>query len=79
MAKPSPSLTGPSKDSLMTDAPINLNKVRKARARADKRHQAEENAVKFGRSKIQRDREANQAATFRDRLDAHRLEDPERP
>ena len=34
--------------------PVNLNKVRKARARAEKRALANQNAVKFGRSKSQK-------------------------
>ena len=31
--------------------PVNLNRFRKAKARADKKARAEENAVKFGLSK----------------------------
>ena len=34
--------------------PINLGKVRKARARADKKARADENAVKFGRTKAEK-------------------------
>ena len=37
--------------------PVNLNKVRKARARAEKRARADENAAKFGRSKAEKDRD----------------------
>jgi len=33
---------------------VNLNKFRKAKARADKKAQADENAVTFGRSKAQK-------------------------
>ncbi|WP_412563241.1 DUF4169 family protein [Thalassobius sp. MITS945101] len=33
---------------------VNLNKFRKAKARADKKVQADENAVKFGRSKAEK-------------------------
>ena len=33
---------------------VNLNKLRKGRARAEARQQAEENAAKFGRSKTQK-------------------------
>ena len=39
------------------NTPVNLNKVRKARARAEKRARADENAVKFGRSKAEKDRD----------------------
>lgn len=34
--------------------PVNLNKARKAKARAQKRAQADANAVKFGRTKAER-------------------------
>lgn len=34
--------------------PINLNKVRKARVRADDKAQAAENRVRFGRSKAEK-------------------------
>ena len=34
--------------------PINLGKVRKARARADRKASADENAVKFGRTKAEK-------------------------
>ena len=39
----------------MSTAPINLNKVRKAKARADQRRKADENAVAFGRTKAEKD------------------------
>jgi hypothetical protein len=46
--------------------PINLNKARKARARADKQQRAAENRVKFGRTKVEkeRDRRAEERATI---------------
>ena len=37
---------------------VNLNKHRKQKARAEKRAQADENAVKFGRTKAQKAKEA---------------------
>ena len=37
--------------------PINLNKARKAKAKADKAQQASENRVKFGRTKAQKQAE----------------------
>ncbi|WP_319824092.1 DUF4169 family protein [Thalassovita sp.] len=35
--------------------PVNLNRFRKDKARADKKARADENAVKFGRTKAQKD------------------------
>lgn len=35
--------------------PVNLNRFRKEKARADKKARADENAVKFGRSKAEKD------------------------
>ena len=55
--------------------PINLNKARKARDRMKKKAQADENAVKFGRTKAQRVLEAAQTDKMRAALDRHRLED----
>jgi hypothetical protein len=37
---------------------INLNKARKAKARVEKSQRAEENRVRFGRTKAQRDADA---------------------
>ncbi len=55
--------------------PINLNKARKARDRVKKKAQADENAVKFGRTKAQRILEAAQSDKMRAALDRHRLDD----
>ncbi len=55
--------------------PINLNKARKARDRVKKKAQADENAVKFGRTKAQRVLEAAQSDKMRAALDRHRLDD----
>ena len=52
--------------------PINLNKARKAKGRKEARKRADENAVKFGRSKSEKQREkakADKAARF---IDAHK-------
>ena len=52
--------------------PINLNKVRKSRARAEKRAQADENAVRFGRTKAEKTRaQVDLAKQARD-LDGHK-------
>ena len=50
---------------------VNLNRVRKAAAKAGARRQADENAVKFGRTKAQRQLEAAQAEQAQARLAAH--------
>lgn len=47
----------------------NLNQFRKAKTRDDKRAKAEENAVKFGRTKAQRDLEKARAAKAKRDLD----------
>lgn len=41
--------------------PINLNKARKAKARADKEQRARENRIKFGRTKAQKAADTLQA------------------
>lgn len=49
--------------------PVNLNKVRKARARAEAKAKADENAVRFGRTKAQQLLDAAQAEKARKQLD----------
>jgi hypothetical protein len=53
---------------------VNLGRARKLRERAKKRAEADENAVKFGRTMAQRQREAAEAARARAVLEAHRRE-----
>jgi len=55
--------------------PVNLNKVRKARARAEDKARADANAVKHGRSKAQRLLEAARADKAKARLDQHKFDD----
>jgi hypothetical protein len=55
-------------------APINLNRARKSRAKTAKRLQADENAVKFGRSKAKKDADAAAAHKARKQLDGHKQE-----
>lgn len=62
----------------MTERPINLNRARKARAREEARRQADENAVKFGRSKAENARDKAQSDAQDSRLDGHRR-DPSDP
>lgn len=59
----------------MTDQPVNLNKYRKARARTESRAQADENAVKFGRTKAQRVLDAARNEKARQMLDRHIMDD----
>lgn len=51
---------------------VNLNRFRKAQDRVKKRAEADENAVKFGRTKAQRALEEAQAEQARATLEAHR-------
>ncbi len=55
--------------------PINLNKARKARAKASKEAQAQENRAKFGQPKSISRLEAARAKRRKDTLDAHKRED----
>ncbi len=55
--------------------PINLNKARKARAAVEKKTQAAENRVRFGRTKAERQLAEVQEAKARRDLDARRRED----
>ena len=58
----------------MTAEIINLNKVRKARARAERVAQAAENRAKFGRSKSDRAQHAADGEKLRRELDGVRRE-----
>ncbi|WP_112309639.1 DUF4169 family protein [Pseudogemmobacter bohemicus] len=55
--------------------PVNLNRFRKDRARAEKRAQADANAVKFGRSKAGRDSDKARTEKSARALEQHRRED----
>ena len=50
-------------------APVNLNRYRKDKARAEKKTRADENAVSFGRTKAQKSLEAARLAKARRELD----------
>lgn len=54
--------------------PINLNKVRKARAKATKRAEADGNTVKFGRTKAEKARDRAKADKAKRDLDGHERE-----
>ncbi|TQS72870.1 DUF4169 family protein [Rhodobacteraceae bacterium] len=51
----------------------NLNKFRKAKARDEKRAQAKTNAVKFGRSKSEKQTEKSTLEKQSDFLNAHQI------
>jgi hypothetical protein len=59
----------------MSGAPVNLNRVRKQRARAERQARADENAARFGRSKAQKAEQEAVATRARARLDAHRRDE----
>jgi hypothetical protein len=54
--------------------PINLNKARKDRDRSSRKARADENAVKFGQSKEQKERLKAQAEKIARNLEAHKRE-----
>lgn len=56
------------------NTPVNLNKARKARARAEKKARADQNAVSFGRSKSEKTAAKASAEISKRRLDAHKRE-----
>lgn len=59
--------------------PVNLNRVRKDKARAEAKARADQNAVKFGRTKAEKDIDkarADQAARV---LDQHRKDPDTKP
>ncbi|ARE81581.1 amidase [Roseovarius mucosus] len=59
----------------MSDAPVNLNRVRKQKARAKDKARADENAARFGRTKAQKALEQAQTEKARAALDQHRRDE----
>ena len=59
----------------MTDGPVNLNRYRKEKAKADAKSRADANAVKFGRTKAERLLDAAREEKARAMLDRHKIED----
>ena len=55
--------------------PINLNKFRKAKARADKEQRAQESRIKHGRTKAEKARDKLQAKQHEDTVDHSKRED----
>lgn len=56
---------------------VNFNKYRKAKAKDDKDRTARENRAKFGRTKAEKQRDAQERAAFERGVDLHALEDDE--
>lgn len=56
----------------MADQPINLNKARKARARAARKREADQNAVLHGMPKAERLKLERENARWRERVDGAR-------
>ncbi len=56
----------------MMAEPVNLNRFRKAKARSDRKARADENAVRFGRTKAERDLEKTQLDKARNAIDQHK-------
>lgn len=59
----------------MADAPINLNRARKQRARDAAKRSADQNAVKHGRTRAERELEAARKVLAEKRLDGHGRDD----
>ncbi|MGO4916838.1 DUF4169 family protein [Pseudogemmobacter sp. W21_MBD1_M6] len=55
--------------------PINLNRARKTRARAEDKAKADANAARFGRTKAERLLEATKTAKASAMLDQHQLDE----
>lgn len=59
----------------MTSNLVNLNKARKAKARAEKEQRAAENRIQFGRTKAEREAERLKRGLAETRLEEHRRAD----
>ena len=56
----------------MTAGPVNLNRFRKHKVRAEKRARANENVARFGRGKAEKARDTAKTAGDDRRLDHHK-------
>lgn len=56
-------------------APVNLNRFRKDKARAEKKARADQNAAKFGRTKAEKQRDAIESDKAERHLNQHKRED----
>ena len=59
----------------MSGKVVSLSQARKAKVRADKKRQADANAVKFGRTKAEREAEEGEVARNTRDLDGHKRDD----
>ena len=59
----------------MSEGPVNLNRYRKEKAKAEDKARADANAVKHGRTKAERLLEVARAEKARAMLDRHKIED----
>lgn len=55
--------------------PVNLNRFRKQKARAEKKARADANAVKFGRSKAEKQLDRSRRDKSNRELDGHKSEE----
>lgn len=55
--------------------PVNLNKFRKTKARATKEQRAQENRIKYGRTKAEKAQDTLQSAKHKDKVDQSKRED----
>jgi hypothetical protein len=55
--------------------PVNLNRFRKEKSRAEKKARASENALKFGRTKAEKSHNIAVTALDKKRLDGHKRDD----
>lgn len=55
--------------------PVNLNRYRKTQARAENKARADQNAVKFGRSKLEKTLQEVRAAKAKRDLDGHKSDE----
>lgn len=55
--------------------PVNLNRFRKAKARAEKKARADENAVKFGQTGAEKKRDKALNKKTKSQVDQHKLDE----
>lgn len=55
--------------------PVNLNRFRKEKARAEKKARADQNAVKFGRTKAEKDLDRARKDKAKRDLDGHKADE----
>lgn len=53
---------------------VNLNRARKAKAKADREKQAAENRIRFGQTKAEKQKRQAEEAAARHQIDGHKLD-----